>query len=109
MCAAVLGSGGAFGVAVYFARRWVEKRLEQAEKGAETRRSDAAKRYELNDEYEHARGRLLFWIVHGLKKFDPDREYFNGELQKAFEDMEACEKRLKELDRRQLARLNEDE
>lgn len=86
-------------------RRWLEKRLEQAERHAELNRQTTVERYKLNAEYEHARSRVIFWIVRGLKLMDCDKKWFNGELQKAFDAMEAAEAKLKDLDRRQLASL----
>ena len=104
----IFGSFGIFALASYFTRRWVEKKIERAENAARERREQARARYRLNDTYMHCVGRVLFWLVHGAKKSDPTHAYYNGELQSAFDSLVRCENDLKELDRQQLAEINEE-
>lgn len=108
--AAVFGSGGLFGLTVFLFKRWLEKKLEQAETSAQKHKEEQQERYIVNDEYQHAVGRFLFWTAEGIRNFEEvsGTSYWNGNLQKAYENVEEAEAKRKELDRRQLASVNEE-
>lgn len=92
---AVFGSGGILGLLWYFTRLYIEKRLMQAEARAQRHRQIEIERYKLDDEFEHALGRVLFWLVHGVKRFDTGHQFFNGELQESFEKLLKVEENIK--------------
>jgi hypothetical protein len=113
--AAVAGSG----VTTVFFQWWVKHALDEAQKkkdDAEAARkkkeadAEAAqqRRYELADARDHATSRVLFWIDHGLKKFEEEtgKRYWNGDLAAAFESLNKANEAIKAFDREQLAKLN---
>ena len=87
---------------------WVKNTLDrvQAHRDAEAKRR--RERYAVEDEYDHCVGRVLFWLKHGAQKYEQvgQKGYWNGELEKAFENLEAVEAKKKEIVREQLAEIN---
>ena len=90
----LLGGSGLVGLFMWFLRRYLDKRLVQAEREAEERRKKRIKAAELDEELHQAYGRMFFWI----HRFILTGEH-NGELQTAFENLQAAEARKKEFNR----------
>lgn len=107
--AAVAALVGANGLLFMLLKRWIERKLSDAESRAERRKQEQQERFVVEDEYKHAVGRFLFWAAHGVEEFERDtgKSYWNGDLQTAYEAVKRAEEKKKELDRRQLANLNE--
>lgn len=95
---AVLGAGGIVGVFFYFLRRSIEKRLVLAESEAEKRKELSHERAIIEDKLCHAYSRLFFWMYKAI--IDGKS---NGELKKAFENLETVENQKKDLDRNIIA------
>lgn len=87
----------------------VESALKEAQDKRKHDRERSEKRYKLEDEWQHDVGRVLFWLHHGVKTFEKaeDKGYWNGELQAAVDRMNKTESEIKELDREQLAEVND--
>ena len=104
--ASIVASTGITAVVMKF---FVESALKKAQEKKRVEQQRREERYKLDDEWQHDVGRVLFWMHHGIKlheKGEP-KEYWNGELQKAMDDMNATEQKRKALDREQLAEANE--
>lgn len=88
---------------------WVKNTLERAQKRRDDDAEQRRQRYKIQDEYQHALGRTVFWIIHGIEAHEKaeGKGYWNGELHKAFDAMESAENKAKALDREQLADLND--
>lgn len=95
---AVLGAGGVVGLFFYFFRRYIEKRLEAMEQRKEKRVKERQELLQLEDRLQHCYGRLFFWIHRAIVTGT-----HNGELQRAFEDLQSAEEEKKDFDRRILA------
>lgn len=106
----VLGSSGVFGLCMHFLKCWTERKFEAAEHEAKQHRQNQHDRYMVDDEYNHAIGRFVFWTQYGAKKLEEEtgKTYWNGELQAAYDAVKRAEIKKKELDRRQLASVNEE-
>lgn len=100
-------AGSALSVAVF--QWWVKSTLDRLQHNRDAELERRRDRYAVEDEYEHAVGRVLFWLHHGVKAYEHAEQhgYWNGELQKAIDTLEKVETRKKELDREQLAEVNE--
>lgn len=106
----VLGSGGVFGIFIHLFKCWIEKKIQVAELEVKQHRQNQHDRYVVADEYNHAIGRFVFWAQFGAKKLEEEtgKTYWNGELQAAYEAVKEAELKKKELDRKQLASVNEE-
>jgi len=78
----------------YYMRRFIDKRLSGREQEDAKRREQRARRLIVEDQLEHATGRLLYYIHRAIVTGQ-----HNGELEAAWEDYQAAEQRSKELDR----------
>lgn len=91
---AALGGSGMVGMLFFLLRHYIEKRLNKAEREEVKHREARIRRNQIEDELDHAYGRLLFWQYRAIVTGQ-----HNGELDKAFTDMQEAERRKKELDR----------
>jgi hypothetical protein len=98
--AAVLGGSGIIGIALYFIRRWLEQKLSASEEVRALRTQNRLLRARLEDELHHAQGRVLFWLHRAIVTEGPP----NGELEEAFNALQAVEGKIKEHDREIVAR-----
>ena len=103
IAAACLGSGGVVGIFFYFFRRYIERRLQKSEQAAEQRRLEKLKRLEIEDEIQHAQGRMFFWLYKAIVTGE-----HNGDLEEAFDSLQAAEEKQKQLDRKILAQHTTD-
>ena len=101
--AAFLGGSGIAGILFYFARRSLEKKLEEAEKKSAARRAMKIKRFQNEDEWQHANGRVIFWLYNQAMGSD-SRDH----LKDAFDELQHVEAQKKELDRQALAELEQE-
>ena len=99
---AAIGGGGL--VCVY-----LQKRLDKKEKEANQKRTYRQKKAELEAEYRSALGRFSFWLARGCERYKKEegKDYWNGEMQKAYENLDNVENKIKELDRAMLAERTE--
>lgn len=97
------------GIATVVMKFLVESALKEAQEKKKQEQERRERRYKLDDELQHNISRALFWIHHGIKAHEKAEPhcYWNGELQKAMDEMGDTEKRKKNLDREQLAEVNE--
>lgn len=97
---AILGSGGVVGIFFFIFRRWIEKTLDANEAKRAKAHEYQIKRDELEDKKDHCYGRLFFWMHKAIVTGE-----HNGDLEKAFENLQEVEKEIKEFERRRLAEL----
>lgn len=104
--ASVLSSAG---IATVIMKFIVENALKEARDRKKVEQERREERYKLDDEWQHNVGRVLFWTHHGIKQHEKSepKAYWNGDLQKAMDEMQATEKKKKNLDRTQLAEVND--
>jgi len=100
---AVLGSSGVVGLIFYFFKKWIDKKFSAAEEEAEKKKKLKEERLEIDDELHHAYGRLFLWLHYAVTK-----NVANGELEDAFENLQAVEEKKKRLDRRSIAEIEKD-
>lgn len=91
---AVFGGAGLTGLLFVYMRRFIDKRLERREQEDSRRRDQRYRRRTIEDEMEHATGRLFFFIHKAIVTGQ-----HNGDLESAFEEYQQVEKRKKALDR----------
>lgn len=91
---AVFGGSGIVGLAFLYIRRFIDKRLDGRDKETANRKAQRQRRLTLEDEMEHATGRLFFHIHKAIVTGQ-----HNGDLEDAWEEYQDVERRLKELDR----------
>nr|WP_325297176.1 hypothetical protein [uncultured Dysosmobacter sp.] len=75
-------------------RRFIDTRLERKEEEGAKRKAQRLRRLTLEDEMEHATGRLFFFIHKAIVTGE-----HNGDLEDAWSSYQDVERRLKELDR----------
>ena len=75
-------------------RRFIDNRLERKEEEGAKRKAQRLRRLTLEDEMEHATGRLFFFIHKAIVTGE-----HNGDLEDAWSSYQDVERRLKELDR----------
>jgi alpha-beta hydrolase superfamily lysophospholipase len=86
---ALLGGGGLTGLMFGLFRRYIDKKLA----ASESERDKKIKRKQIDDKLCHAYGRMFFWVY----KYIVTGSH-NGDLDKAFKDLEDAEALKKELD-----------
>ena len=90
----VFGGSGLVGLLFVFLRRFIDKRLEDREREDEKHREQRVRRLTLEDELEHATGRLLFYLHKAIVTGQ-----HNGDLAAAWQSYQDSEQRKKALDR----------
>lgn len=91
---AVVGGAGFVGLVFYFMRRYIDNKLETREEKDKRQREIRTRRLKIEDEWQHAAGRL-FYHIH---KF-VITGFHNGDLDAAFAKFTEAEEKKKELDR----------
>ena len=81
-----------------YMKMYIDKKLAAAEKEKEKHEEYQRRRNIAHEELQHALGRLLFWLRHGLMKPPP-----NGELQEAWEAYTEAEAKCKAIDQEIIA------
>jgi flagellar biosynthesis/type III secretory pathway M-ring protein FliF/YscJ len=91
---AVVGGAGFVGLAFWFLRSYIEKRILKNEREEEKRKELSRERKKVDDELQHCEGRLFFWIHKAIVT-----GVHNGDLEAAFEAYTKAEEQKKQLDR----------
>lgn len=86
------------GIVLYYIRRYIDKKLVNAEAKQQERLKIRKRRSEAEQRRRRAEGRLLFWMHHAIVKPPP-----NGELEDAWEEFQNAEEAQKEIERAILA------
>ena len=94
LISALVGGSGICGVAFLFIRRYIEKLLDEKEQVNKKRILQRKKRLEAEDRLQHGAGRLFFWIHKAIVTGE-----HNGDLEAAFNEYQAAERELKDLNR----------
>lgn len=95
---AIIGGSGLTGLLFVYMRRFIDKRLERREKEDEKHRQQRLRHRIVDDELEHATGRLFFFVHKAIVTGQ-----HNGDLEAAWEEYQEAEKKKKALDREILA------
>ncbi|MEG0785213.1 MAG: hypothetical protein RR389_07295 [Christensenella sp.] len=98
MFAGIFGAGGLLAA-------WMNRKIKKAYEENQKREDARFKRYVAIDKKDHALGRLIFWIVRGIERYENIRDnmIWNGEVRESYNDFEIAEAELKKIDREQLA------
>lgn len=101
----ILAAVGGGGVVTVFLNR----KLDAKQKEAEEKRAYRKRKSELEAEYRAALSRYTFWIAKGCERYNKAecKDYWNGEAQEAFENLEFVDNKIKELDRQFLSSKTE--
>ncbi|MCM1136332.1 MAG: hypothetical protein NC400_12255 [Clostridium sp.] len=91
---ALFGGSGLVGLLFVYMRRFIDKRLAQREQENAKHREQRMRRLTLEDELEHATGRLLFHLHKAVVTGQ-----HNGDLEAAWTTYQDTEQRMKALDR----------
>ena len=91
----VLGGSGIGGIIFWLIKRYIEKRLNIAEATSKKRQAMMQEKRELDQEYDHAVGRCLFWLNDQVVHKD------------AGEDLENAMAKLNEVEERKKKRERE--
>lgn len=84
--------------------RYLKIQIDKARKDREEKEKQEIEYRHLTQNQEHRMGRYIFWLEHGLEKLDPEHKYFNGELRKAYDDVQQAEKEKKDFEQRVIAK-----
>ncbi len=99
----VCGGSGLVGLLFFFLRQYIDKRIQAAEKEEAKRKETRKKRLKIDDELQHAYGRMFFWLYRAITTGQ-----HNGELEAAFQRLQEAEQKKKDLDREILADCEQD-
>ena len=91
---AIFGGAGFVGLVFAYVRRFIDKRLNARDEEDEKRRKTRLRRLTIEDEMEHATGRLFFFIHKAIVTGQ-----HNGDLESAWEKYQEVEEKKKDLDR----------
>ena len=94
VASAILGGSGIVGITVHIIKRYIDKKLDAAEKQAEERDAYRIKKAACQDRMQRAESRWIFWVNRWIETGS-----HNGELAQAFEEYQAAEREKKELER----------
>lgn len=94
-----IGAGGIITV-------YLQNRLNKKEKEADQKREYRQQKAQLEAEYRAAMSNFLFWLARGCEKYKKaeNKDYWNGETHKAYENLEGIENKIEELERAMLAK-----
>lgn len=94
-----IGAGGIISISL-------QSRLNQKEKEADQKKEYRQRKAQLEAEYRSAMGNFSFWLARGCERYNKaeNKDYWNGETQKAYENLENIENKIKELDSAMLAK-----
>lgn len=99
----VLGGAGVVGLVFAFIRGYIERKINKANAHAEEKRQRAIRKKIIDEEWEQAVGRLLFWVVRSIETGS-----HNGELHEAHERFKEVEQKSKDYDREVIANNSSD-
>lgn len=88
------------GVGVFFLQSYIKSKAQESTAAREKRRKDRQTKYVLDDNWQHAVGRVLFWMKDSL---DKGREHANGNLDSAYAEFTDAEIEKKNFERQMLA------
>ena len=100
---AVVGGSGLVGLLFFFLRRYIEQKLGAVEAVNRNRLAIRRRRLQIDDELNHAYGRLFFWMHRAIVQ-----GHHNGELEAAFRALEEAEAKKKDLDREIIAEMEQE-
>lgn len=106
---AVISAAGGILAGVFSAggilAKWLEAKIQTAKNEADGRERIRRERYIAEAERDHALGRLLFWVIKGIRRYEEafGKDVWNGDVLDSFRAFETAEKKLKDMDREQLA------
>ena len=95
---AAIGGSGMVGLIFYYIRHYIDKRVAASEADAKQRREMNLRRITIDDKLSHAYGRMFFWLHRAIVTGE-----HNGDLERAFTDLQAAENEKKNLDREIIA------
>lgn len=98
IASSVLGGAGVVGLLFALIRGYIERKITKASANAEEQKKRAIKKKIIDEEWEQAVGRLLFWIVRAI-----ETGQHNGELHEAHERFKEVEQKAKDYDREIIA------
>ncbi len=98
MVTALVGSGGAVGILFWYLQRYLDKRLKISDDERRSRLEKQISSLKIENKIRHAYGRMFFWLYKAITTGE-----HNGDLKKAFEELEAAEQEQKEYDYQVLA------
>lgn len=93
-------------ICTFYVRFFLEKKAKEAEEKSKIQRERAFKRYMIDDEMAEAQNAVHTCVVKGLQKWDKDHVYFNGDLQENFHWLKEVAEAKKNLEREELAKIN---
>jgi hypothetical protein len=102
---AVVGGAGIVGFVFAYMRRFIDKRLDSKDSKVQRRKDLKLERLAIEDEMNHATGRL-FYFIH---KYIESTGYSDPDFNEAWESYQIAEKKKKDLDRRILVDAELDE
>ncbi len=86
-----------------------QEKREKARIEEERKRHAEAQEYnEIVQQWKKAMGRLLFWLVKGIRKLDEKQEFFNGDLSAAWADFKEVEEALKKHEQKIISQRRSD-
>ena len=95
---ALVGGAGIVGLAMYYLRRYIDKKLADEENAASERVALRQRRLRVEDRLQHAYGRMFFWLHRAIVTGQ-----HNGDLEAAWTQLQRAEEEKKELDREIIA------
>lgn len=95
---ALLGGSGLVGLTVYYLKRYIDRKLTEDEQRAEEIRQFRLQKAKCDERIQHAQGRMFFWINKAIETGN-----HNGDLKKAFAELQEAEDEKKELERETIA------
>ncbi len=95
---ALLGSGCIFGFFIHYLQKYIDGKIDARKEVEEKKKETKIKRNKIEDEMQHAEGRLFFWIVKAIETGE-----HNGDLRQAYQNFQSAEQKSKDLDREIIA------
>lgn len=86
------------GLVFLYIRRYIDGKLNAREAASKKQKEQQIRRLKIDDEMEHATGRLFFFMHKAIVT-----NTHNGDLESAWTEFQAAERKKKELDREIIA------
>lgn len=99
----LLGSTGFAGVIFKMVTRYIDKKLAEVEEEARKKQALKARTISIDNELQHAYGRMFFWMHSAIVKGE-----HNGELEDAFRKLQTAEEKKKALDNELIAHVQQE-
>lgn len=77
---------------------YFKAQVEQAKREKSEREKKEIEYRRLVNDYQHATSSLVFWLYKGIRGWDSEHQFFNGDFEKSYQAFKDAERALEEFE-----------